>query len=930
MQAARDSGKKVLANVNRIVRDRIKAKRHVFIEQPRGSEWLQQPETKDIQQMLTDGVLVRIEANGCQLGYFDKDSGLPHCKPTSFVTTMFVAESIFASCRCPRDHRHQTLEGSNTFGRRTLQAATWPDELNRKVLDCILQQAVVEATANENAKEAFPAELQSEQQSTKRRRRGKMSILRDDQNAPPVYMRPDLAFEPVQPQTEDDPTLAELIGISPREVEVMPGDDSSSRAAQAATLQPILNMTEADRRHRWLQVKADIRKVLRDLHVQFGHPTTTMMRILRRMNAKPEVIYAAQFLACDSCGESIRRRRPKPTRLPSKYVFNHHLLLDTFYAKDVKATMYSFLNIVDDATGFQVVCVLGQAVGPPSTRAVLKHFIASWSSWAGLPQSLQVDQGKEYLAAFANYLKEWGVEQEAIPLEAPWKGGRCERAGATWKEIFNRTVVDMQLEGLDDIQTAAGIITQCRNSFPRTSGFAPNQWVLGSPGIRLPGSLLNSVERDHLEVLEAAEDPQSAMARSLVGIREAARVAQVRLDTDGRIRRALLHKSTPTRGPFPVGSYVYFYRMQTQPGQARNYKWHGPARVIGVELRNQRRMEDPEPSTDGGQPHSYWLRFGPSVVLVTGEQLRFASEDELLAAHAVPQEALEPPYARGARSLVDFRPPGFLRQQGDQAPLPSVPEPLPQSGGAISSAGPSRTSTSTIPGTDLPVIPETLPPLPEDPPDGGALEDLGQPVPEYQQEVRTGAPIEQGMSRRTSEVEPEPQPPSTTMSLTANAPQAETSMDMEASSASQNQEGRPPPQQPPRPSSASNSLRDPDRLDGYHPVIRGRRSEMQSPYLTEHDLYLNELNNPWSCPSLPDTLVEHNLKRMANEHGYIDSDEDNTSSNDENKITSQNPADVFLTGSAVRSEIKLKDLGPEDREKFDQSMAQGVELLAKV
>ena len=52
--------------------------------------------------------------------------------------------------------------------------------------------------------------------------------------------------------------------------------------------------------------------------------------------------------------------------------------------------------------------------------------------------------------------------------------GRCERAGVTWKEIFNRAVVEMQLEGLDDVQTAAGIITQCRISFPRSSGYAPN------------------------------------------------------------------------------------------------------------------------------------------------------------------------------------------------------------------------------------------------------------------------------------------------------------------------------------------------------------------------------------------------------------------------------------------------------------------------
>ena len=54
-----------------------------------------------------------------------------------------------------------------------------------------------------------------------------------------------------------------------------------------------------------------------------------------------------------------------------------------------------------------------------------------------------------------------------------------------------------------------------------------------------------------------------------------------------------------------------------------------------MELRNQRRLEDQDLPTEGGQPHSYWLRYGNSVVLVTGEQLRFASEEELLAAHSI-------------------------------------------------------------------------------------------------------------------------------------------------------------------------------------------------------------------------------------------------------------------------------------------------------
>ncbi|CAE7041145.1 unnamed protein product [Symbiodinium sp. CCMP2592] len=291
---------------------------------------------------------------------------------------------------------------------------------------------------------------------------------------------------------------------------------------------------------------------------------------------------------------------PQDTRRSERdFPAKHHLQLDTFYAKDIQSILYSFLNIIDEATGFQVVSAR-QSV-PQASGAILKHFLFSWSSWAGLPQSIQVDLGKEYMADFANYLK----------------------------EIFVKTVHDMQISGLKDAQMATGIVTQCRNYFPRTSGYSPIQWVLGVPQTRLPGSLLDDAETERLEVLEVAEDPTSAMARSL-GIREAAKVAQIRADTDDRVRRALLRKSTPT-------------------GASRTYRWHGCAGVIGVELPNQRRTEYPEPATDG---------------------------DELLAAHSVPQGALEPPYARGAHNFA--APATIINTSSEPTEQPEQPQGEPQ------------------------------------------------------------------------------------------------------------------------------------------------------------------------------------------------------------------------------------------------------------
>ena len=439
----REAGRPILRLVNKVVKDRVKANRHVFVEQPLGSQWLEEEELADVVQLLQNGDLVSIRVDGCQVGYKDRESGLAHFKPSIYITSLLVAESIFNGCRCDGQHAHEPLEGNNKFGSRTLQASEWPEQLNDLVIQAMIQQASAESSAVCGAHEMFPAEVRPAEQPlqgrTPKRRRGagRVTQLVGQYAAPPVYVRPQL---PIQPEVQQPLEDQQLLPDQPQL------DDASVRAIQASALDPVLNITEAERRRRWLTISPEIRKILRDLHVQFGHPTnTTLQRILRRQGALPEAIDGADLLSCDSCGDSIRRRRPKPVRLPGRYVFNHHLLIDVFYGKDVVGESFAFLNIIDDATGYQVVSCLGQARGPPASKAVLRHFLTVWSSWAGLPYSAQVDRGKEYLAYFSDHLKTYGVEQETVPLEAPWQNGKVERAGALWKEILYKTVQEMQL-----------------------------------------------------------------------------------------------------------------------------------------------------------------------------------------------------------------------------------------------------------------------------------------------------------------------------------------------------------------------------------------------------------------------------------------------------------------------------------------------------
>ncbi|CAE7324408.1 Copia protein [Symbiodinium microadriaticum] len=705
---------KVLKTIDKIVGDRVKSNRHVFIQQPPGHDWANEPLLADIGGMIKRGELLRLELSGQLLEVAAGTTDQTH----TFFTTILVAEDSFSA---------YTARAAQPHGLGNER----PPKLSEIFLETVIQQAAVEHYAANGVQEAFPTAVPP---TPKRRRRARPTTLEDEYSAPPVYVRPEAPAVPV----DDDPALSSLLPSG--------GDDAGARAQQVQQLDPVLNQTESQRRSNWLAVDPELRRTIRHLHIQFGHCTNvTLQRILRRQGARTEAIRACDHFGCDVCGDTLRRRRPKAVRLPNKYVFNAHLMLDVFYAKDISGNNYAFLNIVCDATGFQVVTCLGEAQGPPATRAVLRHFLASWSSWAGLPESLQVDRGKEYLALFSDYLKQFGVEQEVMPLEAPWKNGRVERAGGLWKEIFAKTVLEMEVNGLDDVQTA------------------------------------------------------------------------------------------------------------------------------GVEVRNQRRQQDPEPPTDGGQPHTYWLRYGATVVLVTGEQLRFASEDELLAAHMVPQEALEPPYARGARNYVDMRPapgttPPPLEQEEERPPPNSL-----------------STPSVTVPGTNISVLPQVLPPILEGTNEGGSLDNIGaggdNAVPrDPQQDQRTGGP------------EMEQQVP---MNEGNDAVHRDPEQDQRTSEAITEPEPYPTP---------------PVR----QPLLRQQRVHDQAgPYAAE-------------------VVRAANLKRMVKDYGdcpdeILEGDflfGSSSEEDDPNTLPTESPADVLLTGKAVKSEVKLKELSQGDREKFDASMAK--------
>jgi hypothetical protein len=361
---------------------------------------------KPVKDMILNGTLFFIRADGCMLGYCDADTGNPNYKPMGFITSMPVAVDILEKYRCDRSHVHCELEGSNSKGKRTRLAASWTDGLDQIVMDIINQQMIVDQMAS---LEVFAAEIDSEEEADAqgpplRRGRGRGQGRGGIRGAARAADLP-----PVRPAAVD-PDDAEM----PEEAREF------VRTERAEQLDMNLSAKEKDRRAAWRQVPSRIRKELRRMHVNMGHPTNvSLLRKLRRAKALPEVIHAVVNMSCDACGDAVRALHPRPSRMPGTYNFNSLLWMDVFTAYDCVGTPYLFLNIVCDGTSFQVVFAMREGRGVAKSSTVLLFFTMTWTSWAGWPVKVKVDRGKEFMKDFADSLATHGVELESIPLEAP-------------------------------------------------------------------------------------------------------------------------------------------------------------------------------------------------------------------------------------------------------------------------------------------------------------------------------------------------------------------------------------------------------------------------------------------------------------------------------------------------------------------------------
>ncbi len=492
---------------------------------------------EDTMRSETPYQVIRVDL--CTMGLRDCDSGLPHMKPTGVGTDSPGVQHQFQGHLCPGDHEHQPLEGSNSKGPRTRQAARW----TRKFCQTIIKG--IQEDLNTSVNVAFMAAEREE------------ALLEESQQPIDGVLSP-----------EDLGTARPTIQEAERSLEAEENLEEIRRSEEPDF--------EKHRRNEWLKIPKQERVGIRRLHTMTSHATRPQLqRMLRYSNAPPKIIAAVKYFRCAACERLEKERRPAQVKTPSAYTFGEEVGLDIFEIKDAAGDRCQVLHCVCSGTTFQVASALGRSTGVPSSRLCLDTFLKMWTTWAGIPKFLVVDRGTHNRGAFQLELEKLGVTFREVATEAPYQLGRTERHGGILKNMLNRVIHATQATGLGDLQLA---LTQClevKNQHSNMGGFSPAQWVLG----RNPSRGVWT-EDDEKEAEVHDEDPQSLFNRRGV-IREAARSAWAQEDSHKRVRRALLRQGGAEGQVLKQGDLVSFMRRK---GGAP--KWYGPARVLTQEGKN--------------------------------------------------------------------------------------------------------------------------------------------------------------------------------------------------------------------------------------------------------------------------------------------------------------------------------------------------------
>ena len=307
--------------MRKIVKQRLKRGRKVLIENPWTSAiWdtysMRRLLSEDLYDSETNGYLELVRGDQCHFGLVDHGNGLPHKKPTGFMTASAEVKQRL-NVLCDGQHFHQQLEG----GSRTRRAEHWPEPLCKAILE-----GFIEELENRTFNAAFFNESLEEQGQEEEIHLGTLDLVQDDDDLSPQQdlLPTHLNQEELQRQ--------ELLEERP-----IAGDQEME--------------LEKTRRSKWPRIPRPTRLALRRLHNMTGHSSSSnMIQLLRTAGATPAVVEACKHFACESCRKIQSTNKPNVTKIPGKPVFNNEVSLDCLEVRDAFGNRHAILSAVDLGT----------------------------------------------------------------------------------------------------------------------------------------------------------------------------------------------------------------------------------------------------------------------------------------------------------------------------------------------------------------------------------------------------------------------------------------------------------------------------------------------------------------------------------------------------------------------------------------------------
>lgn len=207
---------------------------------------------------------------------------------------------------------------------------------------------------------------------------------------------------------------------------------------------------------------------------------------------------------------------------------------------------------------------------------------------------------------FMRYLQKHNVRSKTCAADAHWQNARAERHGGVLQVMLNKMDSEVPIKNYEELEEALQFATQTKNQWSRHRGYPPEILVFGKSA-SIPGSVTSDTNRTSHAI--ALQDlPEGLRFREELSIRERARRAFAFVDNSQVLRRAIVSRSRPNRGPYARGEWVMIWKKR---GEADG-QWVGPMQVLGQEGKSV-----------------VWTSMGQKLYRVAPEHVRYLSAGDM-------------------------------------------------------------------------------------------------------------------------------------------------------------------------------------------------------------------------------------------------------------------------------------------------------------